>query len=100
MLGLPGTRGPYSADENMAVTFAGSATDAGTLDTLIYEWDFSHDGATFIPDAAGQSVTHTWTDDYSGNVALRVTDKDGASHIDVTMVTVTNVDPTVDAGLD
>ena len=92
--------GSYTAEENVPVTLSGSATDPGTLDTLAYEWDLSYDGLVFAVDVSGQSVLNTWTDDFTGNVALRVTDKDGASHIDLAAVTVTNVNPVANAGAD
>jgi parallel beta helix pectate lyase-like protein/PKD domain-containing protein len=90
--------GPYSAMENSPIAFVGSATDAGTLDTLTYEWDLDYDGVAFVPEVVGQSVTHTWPDDHTGNVALRVTDNDGASHMAVASLNVTNADPIADAG--
>ena len=90
--------GPYSTDENMSITFVGFATDAGTLDTHIFEWDLDYDGLVFDPDATGESVTHTWDDDYTGYLALRVTDNDGDSHVDVVSVAVANTAPTANIG--
>jgi PKD repeat protein len=77
-------------------TFDGSCTDPGALDTHTYEWDFDYDGMTFDVDATGQSVTHTWIDDFDGDVALRVTDDDGGEGIDTAHVLVKNVPPTVE----
>jgi len=52
-----------NADEGTPVTLSGTATDAGAADTLVYEWDLDYDGMSFDVDAAGQSVSNTWTDD-------------------------------------
>lgn len=77
-------------------TFHGNCTDPGIYDTHTYEWDFDYDGTTFDVDATGQSVTHTWIDDFDGFVALRVTDDDGGIGIDTARVLVKNVPPVVE----
>jgi PKD repeat protein len=66
-----------------AVTFdAASSTDAdGTIES--YEWDFDGDGTT---DATGEEVTNTFDDPGDYDVALTVTDDDGAT--DTTTQTV------------
>jgi PKD repeat protein len=76
--------------------FNGSFYDPGTLDTHIIEWDFDYDGATFDVEAIGETVSHTWIDDFDGYVALRVTDDDGGVGIDTAHVLVKNVPPTVE----
>jgi PKD repeat protein len=75
--------------------FDGSFYDPGLDDTHEYAWDFDYDGITFIAEATGQSAIHTWTDDFDGLVALRVTDDDGGADIDTAHVLVKNVAPTV-----
>jgi len=92
--------GPYEGFEGTPVEFKGSHTDPGFLDTHTYEWDFDYDGTTFTLDATGTTVQNMWYDDYSGDIALRVTDDDGGWDIDVTTLTVRNVPPTADAGED
>ncbi len=81
--------------EVASFTFQGSCTDPGVLDTHTYEWDFNYDSITFNVDATGQSVPHTWIDDFDGYVALRVTDDDGEADIDSCRVIVKNVLPKV-----
>lgn len=76
-------------------TFNGSFYDPGANDTHQFEWDFDYDGITFDVEATGQSATHTWTDDFDGQIALRVTDDDGGAGIDTALVLVKNVPPTV-----
>jgi PKD repeat protein len=82
--------------EGSAITFNGSFYDPGTADTHTFEWDFEYDGITFDIDATGQSVSHTWPDDFDGYVAFRVTDDDGGIGIDTAHVLVKNVLPTVE----
>jgi PKD repeat protein len=77
-------------------TFNGSFFDPGTGDTHTFEWDFDYDGLTFDIDATGQSVSHTWPDDFDGYVAFRVTDDDRGIGIDTAHVLVKNVPPTVE----
>jgi PKD repeat protein len=77
-------------------TFNGSFYDPGANDTHEYEWDFDYDGITFDVEVTGQSVSHTWTDDFDGYVALRVTDDDGGVGVDTAHVLVKNVPPTVE----
>jgi PKD repeat protein len=85
-------------EENIPLTFTGSATDPGSGDTHTYEWDLDYDGSTFDADYSGQEVTHTWTDDWEGTVALRVTDDEGGWDIDTLHATISNVAPEAYAG--
>ena len=45
--------GPYTVDEGSSVTLDGSASDASSLDTFSYAWDFDGDGE--YDDATGQT---------------------------------------------
>ncbi len=92
--------GPYEGYEGTPIAFQGSHTDPGTLDTHTYEWDLDYDGITFSPDVTGSIVFNTWFDDYSGNIALKVTDDDGGWGMDVTTIVIHNVPPTANAGDD
>ncbi|MFQ6060838.1 MAG: FG-GAP-like repeat-containing protein, partial [Thermoplasmata archaeon] len=94
------SHGPYQGFEASPIEFTGSHTDPGLLDTHTYDWDFDYDGMTFTIDATGSTVQNTWFDDYSGTVALRVTDDDGGWDIDDATVLVENVAPVADAGDD
>ncbi len=87
-----------TANEGEVVSFYGSASDPGTNDIYTYEWDFEYDGVTFDVDATGQNVTHVYSDDWIGDVALRVTDDDGGVDIDIAIVNILNVAPTANAG--
>jgi PKD repeat protein len=87
--------GLYEGYAGQAVTFAGSATDSGTVDVLTYEWDFDYVGTAFTIDASGIGLTnpsHVY-DEGTYTVALRVEDDDGGiSSISTATVTITALD--------
>ncbi|MFA5366979.1 MAG: PKD domain-containing protein [Dehalococcoidia bacterium] len=95
-IAVPG--GPYTGNEGSAITFNGSASYDPDGSIVSYEWDLTGDGD--FSDAQGAVVQHTWPDDYTGNVSLKVTDDEGATGVATTMVTVNNVAPEVEAGPD
>jgi PKD repeat protein len=78
-------------NEGQSVTFAATATDPGTVDTLSYTWNFG-DNTTAV---VGQSVNHTFADNGNYNVVLTVTDKDGAATTQTVVTKVDNVAPTI-----
>jgi PKD repeat protein len=78
--------GPYNGVVNQAVSFTGSVTDPGTLDTHTYSWDFG-DGT---PLANGQTVAHAYATVGTFLVTLTATDDDGA--VGTTTTTATIVD--------
>ena len=86
-----------TADEGDPVSFSGDFTDPGLDDTHTYEWDFEdgapHELGTLEPE-------HTYADDGEYIVELTVTDDDGGVGMEILMVTVENVAPTVNAGDD
>ncbi len=85
-----------TADEGTAVSFTGSFSDAGLVDTHTVMWSFG-DGGT----ASGTlTPTHTYADNGSYTVTVAVTDDDGGSTVDSLIVTVSNVAPMVEAGAD
>ena len=91
--------GPYTVDEGSSITLDGSGSDASSLDTLLYAWDFDRDGE--YDDATGQTPTFsaaTLDGPTTVTVGLRVTDDDGDSHTATADVTVDNVAPEADAG--
>jgi len=81
----------YIGQEGTPIQFnAGASKD--DLGIVTYEWDWNDDGiydeTTTTPLAA-----HTWADDFSGIVRLRVTDGYGLTGETTTTVTVRNVAP-------
>lgn len=85
-----------TASEDELVFFHGSGGDTSSDEpTLIFEWDFG-DGLF----GEGRNPTHTYQNLGTYLVTLTVTDNDGDFAQDTTVVTVTNIPPTVDAGPD
>jgi large repetitive protein len=82
---------PAQINEGQAVEFKATATDAGVNDTLNYSWNFGDNTNAVI----GQNATHTFADNGNYNVALTVTDKDGAVTTQTTAVKVDNVLPSI-----
>ncbi len=104
VVNLPPTvdAGPdQTLDQGSEAIFQGSATDPGAPpETFVYEWDFTYDGETFLAQASGAESAFSYVQPGTYQVGLRVTDSNGASAIDVLTVTVLNVAPVADAGLD
>jgi VCBS repeat-containing protein len=89
--------GPYTGNEGSVITFNASASlDVDDTITL-YEWDWDYDG-DYDESTTSPIITHTWSDDHSSMVRLRVTDNGGATTTDVAIVTVNNVAPIAEAG--
>ncbi len=88
---VPG--GPYSGDEGAAIAFSGSAVDAGS-DASTYAWDFDNNGEYETP---GQTASHTFAQDGTFTVGLKVTDALGGEGTATVEVTVNNVAPNVTA---
>jgi len=83
------------SDEGAIVSFDGSFTDVGLLDTHNYQWNFG-DGST----GTGKNPTHVYEDNGVYTVTLTVTDDDGGVGTCTMRVTVNNVVPTAIAGSD
>jgi PKD repeat protein/subtilisin family serine protease len=79
-----------SSNEGDAVDFAGTATDAGSLDVLTYAWDFG-DGAT----ASTASASHVYAQDGVYVATLTATDDAGAVSTSTRTITVANVAPQI-----
>ncbi|MCB9102688.1 MAG: PKD domain-containing protein [Anaerolineales bacterium] len=90
--------GPYNGNEGQPVSFDGSgSSDISPVDfaTLTYNWNFG-DGSPAPASAA--KVTHTYADNGTYNVTLTVTDKDGGVSSASTTATISNINPTANAG--
>ena len=93
--------GPYSANEGDSILFDASASfDLNqTADTLTYEWDFDYDGQDFDVEATGINPLMPFLDEFTGVVAVRVTDNSDQSSIATAPIVVDNVAPTFSANV-
>ena len=86
---------PANSPEGTAISMTSSVNDPGTLDTFIYAWNVTKNGAAF---ATGTSagIAFTPNDNAIYVLSLVVTDKDGGvSPPASTTISATNVVPTV-----
>jgi PKD repeat protein len=77
-------------DEGQSVSFSGSWSDPGTLDTFTVWWEFG-DGTN----STSPEVTHAFDENGTYTVVFTVTDETGASSSEFFVVSVANVVPTV-----
>jgi len=88
--------GPYSGNEGSPITLTGSGFD-GDGDPLSYAWDLDNNGTFETP---GQVVNNTWADNGVYTITLLVDDGRGGLATSNSTVTVSNVPPSIDAGVD
>ncbi len=94
--------GPYAIAEGDTLALDGSASSDMDGTVTAWAWDIGNDGSF---EKSGETTTFSWAelvaagldDDGSHDVALRVTDDDGASHTVVFQVEVSNVAPVLTA---
>jgi len=94
--------GPYTAEEGTPVIADGSgSTDEGPDTGIVeYAWDWNNDGVFDDIITDSPQAEHIYTDDFQGQIVLRVKDSGGQTGYDTTTVLITNVPPDVDAGGD
>ncbi|MHA1939913.1 MAG: PKD domain-containing protein, partial [Candidatus Thorarchaeota archaeon] len=89
--------GTQVVGEGGTASFIGHFLDPGQQDTHTVVWNFG-DGSD--PVEGTLTPKHTYGDNGVYQVSFTVTDDDGASSMDTITVTVLNVAPTVDVGID
>ena len=90
--------GPTSVNEGAPVTFSGGQSYDPDGSVTHYEWDTNYSG-DFTVDAVGATVNTRFPDGPANvNLALRVTDNDGARTVTAILVAVQNVPPRSEAG--
>jgi hypothetical protein len=95
--------GPYETPEGTDVPLDGTGSTDPTGSIVSYEWDFDDDG--LYDDATGATPPFDPVGPHVGQdgvypVRLKVTNDDGLADSDGSLVTVTNVPPTVAAASD
>jgi len=80
-----------AVDEGETLTFTGSFTDAGALDTHQFLWDFG-DGTT----SSDLAPSHLYAHDGVYTATLTVTDDDGGVGVDTVGITIMGPPPAVD----
>jgi len=91
--------GTYAGLEMVPVTLTCSGSDTADDCIIAKALDLDDDG-TYETDAMSGSVSHTWQDDFFGQVGLMVRDSFGVEDMDSTSVTIANQNPTAYAGSD
>ncbi len=84
--------GPYKGSPNESIQLKGSATDPGKRDILTFHWDLDDDG---IFETIGQNVLAKYPKGGRYKIVLKVTDDDGGSGFDTTMVQIISQPPVV-----
>jgi predicted GH43/DUF377 family glycosyl hydrolase len=69
--------GPYQALEGEVVSLDASNSIDPDSDSLQYRWDLDDDGIWDTNWSSSSTLNHVWSDDYSGNISLEVTDEKG-----------------------
>jgi PKD repeat protein len=83
--------GPYTGTEGVLIIFNGSGSYDPDGSIVSYAWDFG-DGNT----ATGKTPTHTYAQNGTFTVKLKVTDNDGAINTSTTTAIIADTEPTVD----
>ncbi len=84
--------------EGATVTLNGSGSNDPGGGSLTFAWDLDGDGQ--FDDANTATASNTWAEPGTFTVSLQVTDAQGLSSTDTVQVTVTNLQPSADAGPD
>ena len=80
------TGAPTTGKAPLVVSFGGSATDDGQI--VLWEWDFDGDGTYDYASATSPATTHTYVDAGVFVAALRATDDQGLTSVDLVEVSV------------
>lgn len=87
--------GPYSADEDVAISFSSAGSSDADGSIVSYSWNFGDGGSS-----TAANPTYTYANPGTYTVTLTVTDDDGATGSDTATATISdvpNVAPTAEA---
>jgi len=93
-----GAGGDRTVNEGDLVTVNGTFVDPGSNDTHTFRWQVAADNGQAVADGTTQSFSFTPFDNGIYTLTFIVTDDDGGSGSDSTVITVNNVAPVADAG--
>ena len=82
-------QGPYVAKVGDSVDIDAAASHAVSGSLTSYEWDFNGDGV-YDETTNSPRITHTFTEEFSGVIGLRVTQSDGQTAVATTQVDITD----------
>ncbi|MDO8281073.1 MAG: SBBP repeat-containing protein [Thermodesulfovibrionia bacterium] len=85
--------GPYAGTEGVAVTLNGSASSDPNNNISTYEWDIDNNG-TYVYSSASSSQSHTYTQQGTYTIKLRVTDAMAATSEATTTAVISDTSPT------
>lgn len=91
------TGGPYTSSEGFVVSFDGSSSIDADGNSLVYRWDINNDG-TWDSGWSSDPYEVSYFDDYSGDITVQVSDGH-LRDVATSTITVNNLPPGVDAGL-
>ena len=98
---VPDANGPYVVSEGTPIFFDASGSyDPDPGDTLEYRWDFDADGIWDTGWSTNPIASNVWGDDWDGSAIVEIRDPYHATDTATAIVTVLNVAPSVEAGID
>ncbi|MBI5742105.1 MAG: choice-of-anchor D domain-containing protein [Nitrospirae bacterium] len=87
--------GPYAATEGQAITLDGSASSDSDGSIVLYEWDINSDG-TYDYTSSTSARTHTYTQQGTYTVTLRVKDDFGKTKTASATAIIADTSPSAD----
>lgn len=87
--------GPYSGIEGQAITLNGNGSTDSDGSIVLYEWDVTNDG-TYDYSSAVATQSHTYVQQGTYTIKLRVTDDLGATGVATTTAAISDTSPTAD----
>jgi len=86
------TGGPYTGIEGQAITLNASGSTDSDGSITLYEWDINNDG-TYDYSSTSSTQTHTYSQQGTYTIKLRVTDNLGATTVATTTATISDTSP-------